>query len=89
MTELAFWSATALAAALRAREIGCRELLAAATLPGSDCDSRTGRSRGNRVARRRADRRPRIRRQGDKACIAFAGLLERASRGFVAPPGFG
>src|SRR5271165_162145 len=26
---------------------------------------------------------------GDKSCIAFAGLLERAYRGFVAPPGFG
>ncbi len=89
MTELAFRSATALAAALRAREIGCRELLAAATLLGSDCDSRAGRSHGKRVSRRRADRRPRIRRQGDKSCIAFAGLLERASCGFVVPAGFG
>jgi len=26
---------------------------------------------------------------GDKSCIAFAGLLERAYRAFVAPPGFG
>ena len=25
---------------------------------------------------------------GDKSCIAFAGLLERAYRGFVAPPNF-
>ena len=26
---------------------------------------------------------------GDRSCLAFAGLLERAYRGFVAPPGFG
>ena len=25
---------------------------------------------------------------GDKSCIAFAGLLERAYRGFIAPPDF-
>jgi amidase len=25
---------------------------------------------------------------GDKSCIAFAGLLERAYRGFVPPPNF-
>jgi len=26
---------------------------------------------------------------GDHSCIVFAGLLEEAFRGFVAPPGFG